>query len=311
MTAPVYVSSGAFASRRLSDILAMAQARGLAALELSSDIAHDPAAAATAAAAARAARGRFALMPHNYFPAPADPFVLNLAAADPTTRRRSEAHCCDGLRLAAELGAPAYSAHGGFAVAAKVEQLGRGLDLSAAAPLSEAAERFAESVDRVLAVARAVGVRFLIENNVLEPVNAPDGVNRALLMVEAEEMAAFARDRDPQSFGYLIDVGHLNVSARTLGFSREAFLETLAPWIGGFHLSDNDGRRDANRPFGADAWFLPWLARFPAAFCVIEAYGLDDADLRRCLAAVNSALDGDARPRPTLPSAAAPPEPAP
>src|SRR5690349_9576210 len=77
MTA-AYVSSGAFPSRRLGEILDHATGWGLTHVELSSDIAYDAANVATARAAGRHVR----LMLHNYFPAPKEPFVLNLAAVD-------------------------------------------------------------------------------------------------------------------------------------------------------------------------------------------------------------------------------------
>jgi hypothetical protein len=64
-------------------------------------------------------------MPHNYFPAPAIPFVLNLASTDETIRTRSVQHCLNGLRLASQSAAPFFAAHAGFCIDPDPAQLGR------------------------------------------------------------------------------------------------------------------------------------------------------------------------------------------
>ena len=51
---------------------------------------------------------------HNYFPPPEEPFVLNLASANPTIRQRSLDLVQQAIELSAELGAPFYSVHAGF-----------------------------------------------------------------------------------------------------------------------------------------------------------------------------------------------------
>jgi sugar phosphate isomerase/epimerase len=71
----------------------------------------------------------------------------------------------------------------------------------------------------------------------------------------------------------LLDTGHLNVSARTLGFVREEFVEAIGGYVRAFHVHDNDGRSDQHRPVEDDSWVWPVLdqpalAALPA---VIEA----------------------------------------
>ena len=143
---------------------------------------------------------------------------------------------------------------------------------------------------RLIAFGRETGVRLLIENNVVAPFNAPDGINRTFLMAEADEMVTFAKSIESPWFAYLIDLGHLNVSARTLGYDREAFLEVVAPWVGGYHISDNDGLADSNQPFGDDVWFLPWLKAGKEPFHVLEIYNVTRDEHDRAFRAVASAV---------------------
>ncbi len=126
-------------------------------------------------------------------------------------------------------------------------------------PRDAAYSTFRESVTELLAHAKNLGVGFYIENNVVAPFNAPDGRNSMLLLCEPEELIEFYNDIDDPAFGYLMDVGHLNVSAKTMGFDRASAMDRLTPYIRAFHLSDNDGLADTNHPFNEDAWFLSWV----------------------------------------------------
>ena len=51
---------------------------------------------------------------HNYFPIPADSFVMNIASQDATIRNRSIAHARQALDFAAAVGSPLYTIHPGF-----------------------------------------------------------------------------------------------------------------------------------------------------------------------------------------------------
>src|SRR5689334_5084396 len=54
------------------------------------------------------------LLVHNYFPPPAQSFVLNLSSPDEDVRGQSVALVESALDLSARLKAPFYSVHGGF-----------------------------------------------------------------------------------------------------------------------------------------------------------------------------------------------------
>ena len=64
-------------------------------------------------------------LPHNYFPAPKVPFVLNLASSNDKIRATSVSHCINGLKLAKSVKAPFFSAHAGFCIDPAPDELGR------------------------------------------------------------------------------------------------------------------------------------------------------------------------------------------
>lgn len=250
----IYTSSGAFPTRIFAEILATAKEWGLTEIELSSDIAADP----DNIGIARRARNHFSFLLHNYFPAPADPFVLNLGSTDPDALARSRDHCRRALELSAELHAPLFAAHAGFAANLSPSHLGGKFDMRDAAPRETTYSIFVDSVGELVRHGGRLGVPFLVENNVVTVENIVDGENRFLLLAEPGEILLCARDVGG-GFGMLIDTGHLNVTAQSLQIDKAEAMRAVSGITKAYHVSDNDGLRDNNRGFDADAWFLPLM----------------------------------------------------
>ncbi len=277
----VYLSTGAFRHRSLDNIVAFSLERSIDHIELSSDVRYSP----DLLEPVRATNGAIHYLVHNYFPPPADPFVLNLAAFDAQSLRRSRDLCRTAIDLAAELGAPFYSVHSGFAFQLTPDLLG---DSGAQARIPKNAytshdvayTTFVESVTILAEYAGSKDVQLLIENNVVSPLYLAEHGNNALLMASADEVLRLMRDVNESNLGVLVDVGHLKVTATALGFCPERFVELVAPYIGAFHLSDNDGHTDQNLPFDETAWFCPLLREFPDAPLVIEVYHLSWQQMR-------------------------------
>lgn len=280
----VYLSCGAFQTRDLGAIVATCRDAGLTHLELSSGVAW----AADLLAPVRAAPAITYLV-HNYFPTPERPFVLNLAAADADGLAASLELGRRAIALAAELGAPFYSVHAGFAVSLRPEDLGRPdaqarIGADRMVPRDQALATFAASVRTLADFGAARGVRLLLENNVVAPRLFRAKGRNPLLLCDADEVLSFFGALGHPNVGLLVDVGHAKVSASALGFDPISFVDRVAPLIEAFHLSDNDGQEDQNLPFAADAWFAPLVRRFPRATLVIEAYRLDVATMRAQIA---------------------------
>jgi sugar phosphate isomerase/epimerase/predicted GNAT family acetyltransferase len=207
---------------------------------------------------------------HNYFPAPEEPFVLNLGSSDESIRRKSILHCIQGMRLSFAAGAPFFSAHAGFCVDPKPSELGQQLSRVESFDRSLHWTLFLESVREVLELTADLPTGFLVENNVLAKMNVySDGAN-PLLCVEAEEMLQLFREIPDPRLGLLLDTAHLKVSAKTLGFNLESSAENVLPKTRCVHHSDNDGLSDNNQPFGESYWFLPLMKHAAHAVHVLE-----------------------------------------
>ena len=273
----VWFSSGAFNATDVAGVLAEAQMLGIQGIELSSGLACSDEEMKLVHAEHAAGSQRFLV--HNYFPAPAKPFVLNMAALDEESLHASKQLARTALMLARDLGAPFYSVHAGFAARLRPEQLGKPKEQAAslsAADINRSAAYAAmiENVRELGDFAATLGVGLLLENNVISPLYLESMPVNPLLLTEGREICRFFDDLERDNVGLLLDVAHTKVSATALGFRADDFVDQVAPHIRCLHLSDNDGREDSNQPFGPDAWFVPRLPEFRHCEIVVEAYRL-------------------------------------
>jgi sugar phosphate isomerase/epimerase len=218
---------------------------------------------------------------HNYFPPAKEPFVLNLASGDDGIAARSVAFVQAALELASALEAPFYGVHGGFGVD---PALAGGRLVTPPAPrreaLVDAARRYEERIGPLADRARRLGVALLVENNVCTEAD-----RGKLLHQTADELEELTEA--VPGLGLLVDTGHLNVTARTLAFDREAFLRRLTTRIGAFHVHDNDSLVDRHLPLAPDAWAVP-LLRLVGAPLVVEARFADASALAAHVAALEA-----------------------
>lgn len=218
---------------------------------------------------------------HNYFPAPSDPFVLNLASGNDATRKRSVDHCKNGLRLASICGAPFFSAHAGFCVDPSPSELGKELKKASTFDREKHWELFISSLSEVLKYADQYKVDFLIENNVLAKMNVyPDGTS-PLFCSHPDEMTKLMRTLNHPRLGLLLDTGHLKVSAGTEGFDLNEAIHHIKSWVGCIHHSDNDGIFDSNRAIDGDYWFLKHMNDFREIHHVLEVKKQMSAEIKR------------------------------
>lgn len=268
----------------LKELFAVSRDWGVSQIELTANLRHDAQVCPKLASVPN-----FNFMIHNYFPTPSKSFVLNLASEDPEILELSRAHVRAAVDLSQALSARWYSVHAGFAAIISPEHLGRQIPAKNRTDKGYATEIFEASIRDLVAYAAPRGVGILVENNVVAAPNLVDGKNEMLLLATGAELADFARRMGGEHLGLLIDFGHVNVTATTLGLDRDAFLEEVAPYTRGLHLSDNDGMRDSNRPFNRDSWIGRGLIAFDPDYIVVEAYRLTRSELAVCIDAIEVA----------------------
>jgi len=265
----VVLSSTCFDERNLEPLCDHLGAHGIKNLELSGNLRPLALDAIRQLLADRSPEIRFFV--HNYFPAPEEPFVLNLG--HPDTRDRSIEHCKQAIDLCKDFGVTQYSVHGGFAINPRPKDLGQGQKHLVALDFDESRAVFVAAVEEVADHAERNGVELLLENNVAAGFNCPDGINHRYHLTDMEESALLLPLFDHPAIGMMLDTGHLNVSATTLGFEAVDFIERFRSHIGAVQISNNDGLSDQNDPVSEDSWFWPHVPWDRVDYVSLEVTG--------------------------------------
>lgn len=169
---------------------------------------------------------------HNYFPPTRNPFIMNLAARDEVIREKSLQVCRNAIDLCNHLGYKLYSFHPGFRVE---ETLDSDFELSSnVIPYDEAFSTFIRSVEEIYGYAKSCGVDIALENLEYK--------HDAYMMTQPHEFKRLL-DIFPD-IGVLMDIGHLNIASRKMGFEVSDFIECVGDNVKGIHIHENDGRSD-------------------------------------------------------------------
>ena len=209
------------------------------------------------------------IMLHNYFPQPTTSFALNLASQDKVIRTKSVEHVIKCLGISKKIGADYYAVHSGFLFDPKPSELGQVFSPIQLTDRDKAMETFVETLSELAEVAMALGVNILIENNVITAQNLELFSQNPLLGCNSDEILQIL-SATPK-VGLLLDLAHLNVSAKTLGneVTREA--DKLKEIALGYHLSENDGVTDLNSSIDNDSWFWEHINQ-NSHFVTLEVY---------------------------------------
>ncbi|MEE9275311.1 MAG: sugar phosphate isomerase/epimerase family protein [bacterium] len=170
---------------------------------------------------------------------------LSLADPAPAARRRALERTEAAMRAFAGLGARIAVLHPCAPGAAA--------EADPAGPLRE-------SIETLLPLAEALGLRLALEN-----IPAPFG--------RAEPLAAFVEEISHPRLGVCLDAGHAYLSE---GEGAGAAFRRLAPLAIAAHLHDNDGERDAHLPPGEGGapWDILWEAFESAGYAGPLAFEL-------------------------------------
>lgn len=214
---------------------------------------------------------------HNYIPFTKNSFILNLASSNEEVVMRSIDHVKEALYWSSEVGAQYYAVHAGFLVDPKLTELGNIIHTQSLQNKFDAVDRFKQRISRLSDVARQYGVKLLIENNVITKDNLNNFKSNPLLLCSGDEIALFFAEMD-NTVKLLLDVGHFKVSCETFSQNPIAELTAVKPYIGGLHLSDNNGLVDSNSTFSRQSWFIDRLPKYD--YTVVEVYETDIEILR-------------------------------
>ncbi len=149
-----------------------------------------------------------------------------------------------------DIGAKLYSFHAPFRV--RVISLGAQFPTEKIQDYNETLKVYLESLNIVNEKAEKCGIQIAVENNEVSQWNLVDGKNELLMFAEPDEIPFFFSDKINKNIGCLLDIGHLKVSAQSLNFSKESFIDRIKNKIFEIHINDNDGVLDQHESINTE-----------------------------------------------------------
>ena len=251
----VFVSTGGFKKRKFDDVIKRFKKNKIDEIELSGGL-------YTKNSEKKAINWcqKLSLRTHNYFPPPKKPFVINLASSDQKILKLSYDHVVRGINLAAKINSKYFSFHGGFRIDPKPKYLGKEFKDLRMVSKKFALNQFNEQIKKISRIAKKKGIKILIENNVVTKKNLKQFKFNPLLLTNPKDISNFFK-KSPSNVGLLLDVGHLKVSSVTEKFNLKKAIKKLNKYVLGYHLNDNNGLEDSNKPCNKKSWFLKYLIK--------------------------------------------------
>ena len=228
---------------------------------------------------------------HNYFPPPKNSFVLNLSSKNPTIVKKSINLVKKNILYSRKINSKFYSFHAGFRVDPKPKELGKKFKVKKILSKKEAEDIFLNRLIKLNKIAKKNNVKLLIENNVVNKKNLKTFKTNPLLLTTPSEILNFFKKLKyyKLDIGLLLDVAHLKVSSKTLGFNLQKAHRDLSKIITAYHLSDNNGFQDSNQKFDKKSWFWKNLKK-KVKFFTIEVYNVDYKDYSNLIKILKSKI---------------------
>lgn len=191
---------------------------------------------------------------HAYFPPPKDPFVVNLASCNDRIYKKSIEHYEQCIEMMNRLDCRTLSVHAGFLVEISESEIGKKLGGNVVYDENEAYERFCAAFNYISKLCAANNIKLYLENNVLSAENYQQfDYQNYMMMTDYESIMKMKKKLD---FLLLLDLGHLHVSANTLGLDYTKECNALKEYVRWIHLSENNGSFDEHKPLTENSRIL-------------------------------------------------------
>lgn len=226
---------------------------------------------------------------HNYFPTPKNPFVINIASLNSKVNQKSMRQLKKGINLAYNLNLKYFSFHAGFYLDPKPKNLGKKLDNPKLFSKKKTDSKFYSNLRKLIIYSKKRGIKILIENNVITKKNLNSFGTNPLMFCSSSDFVRIRKKFSNDNLGFLLDIGHLKVSSKTLKKNFYDELKKIVPISDALHLSDNDGISDLNQPLKRKSKIWNILKK-KYKFITIEVYKKNAELLKKQLQLVNEKI---------------------
>ena len=248
----IYVSSSCIKGKRICDVIKQLANAGIKNIELSGGTDYYDGMEDDLKSLKDAYGLNYAC--HAYFPPPKIPFVVNLASCNDRIYRQSIEHYSECVSMLQRIECNVLSVHAGFLVEIGTDEIGQKLSRRIVYDEAEAIGRFCSAYKNIAKMCSENNIKLYLENNVLNMENYEEfEFNNYMMMTDYSSIMKMKEQLD---FNLLLDLGHLYVSASTLGLDYEQECCKICEHIEWIHISENNGIRDEHKPLRKNSAIL-------------------------------------------------------
>ena len=178
---------------------------------------------------------------------------MNIASNDKRVKERCKTLVEESLYLASLIHVPLYGIHAGYLASANEVVNGKFLFEPTTNEYTKALSNGVQFVNEIASSFEKKGVKLLIENLF------PDQQSEHSLFCSFDQIKDFMSEV-PESVGFLLDLGHLNIASTIMNFDRVKFIDSFLAEYGNrlfeVHLSENNGLDDQHLAIDPKSWQL-------------------------------------------------------
>lgn len=188
---------------------------------------------------------------HNYFPPPQKSFVLNIASDDKKIINLCKTLVDGALKLSVDAGSSIYGLHAGYLSKAKAREDGMFEFDDEEISYTKALKKSSDFISNMVENFDKKNVNFLVEN-LFPSIARNSSLNCNMGQIDD------LMDSVPKKVGLLLDLGHMNISSKIMGFDRQKFLDEYLTKYGErlfeVHISENNGLKDEHKALEENSW---------------------------------------------------------
>lgn len=273
----IYISTGAFKTKKIEEILDIAKRYHIKNIELSAGMDYDE----DVISKVILASNDFKFLVHNYFPTPKESFLLNFASENEKTIKMSMNLAKKAIDISAMVNAEFYAVHCGFTFDSNGTHLGNVSQMELPRlSMEKAYKNYINNIKELNEYAKSRNIKLAIENNVIADFGLIDGKNEICLGADIDGLEKIFNGVDDENLYLLLDLAHAKVNINTLGLNIDKLIKKFDKKIIGLHISDNNGERDTNERLTINSEIFKYIKKLKDRYLILEVYKIEPNEMK-------------------------------
>lgn len=232
---------------------------------------------------------------HNYFPCPREDFVMNLASSNKSIIKKSINVIKNAIYLSKYANNKIIGLHPGYLLDSTVDKNGYFIFKGKRNKYSKSKNVSINVVKKLSSLSQKKNIHILVEN-LFPGKNA-----NSSLFCSYNQIKNYLNEM-PQEIGFLLDLGHLNISCKYYNLNKKKILNQIIQNYGKrirqIHISENNGISDQHLVLKKNSWqfwAINQLSKFEKInnlnfFYCLEARNSNIKDIFKCINVINKII---------------------